>query len=89
MTYVPTPSYIPTTTQASPQAQELAHKIESVIREYEGSHPRMSRSEVNQAIRLAQSRTGAGTSVQKTTLLMLLGLGVAMLLGALMFLRGM
>ncbi|UCF19170.1 MAG: hypothetical protein JSU87_14780 [Gemmatimonadota bacterium] len=89
MTYVPMPIHSSGQRPASPQAQELAHKIESVIREYEQSHPRMSRSEVEQAIRLAQSRTGAGTSLQRATLLMLLGLGVAMLLGALLFMRGL
>ncbi len=82
--YVPTPRHV---SQASPQSQELAHKLESVIREYRQSHPRLSDSELQLAIQLAASRTGAGIQRARRILVLLLAAGVAALLGALLFLQ--
>jgi hypothetical protein len=84
MVYVPTPVHVAT---PSPHAQELAHKIESVIREYQQTHPRLRDSEVYQAIKLAETRTGSGGLRSRAVIAALLGLTVAMLLGTLLFWR--
>jgi len=82
--YVPTPRHV---SQASAQSQELAHKLEHIIREYRQSHPRLSESEIQQAIQMAASRTGAGVQRTRLILVLLLAFGVAALLGALVFLQ--
>jgi hypothetical protein len=82
MTYVPTPTHIP---QASPQSQELAHRIEHVIREYRQNHPGLSDSEVALAVRMASSRTGAGGRHTRATQAVLVGLTLALVLGTLFF----
>ncbi len=84
MTYVPTPVHVAT---PSPHAQELAHKIEGVIREYQQTHPRLSDSEVYAAIKLAETRTGAGGQRTRLVVAVTLGLTVAMLLGTLLLWR--
>lgn len=84
MTYVPTPVHVAT---PSPHAQELAHKIEGVIREYQQTHPRLSDSEVSQAIKLAETRTGAGGQRMRLAMALMLGLTVLMVLGTLFFWR--
>ncbi len=86
MDYVPTPVYTP---HVSAQAQELAHKIEHVIREYQQSHPGLSATEVGQAIQMAGARTGVGPRRARLMVAAMLGLTVALLLGALLFWRGM
>jgi len=83
MSYVPTPTSVP----ASPQAQELAHKLEHVIREYRQSHPGLSSSEVQQAIKMAETRTGAGGLRTQATVMAMVGLTVLLLLGSLFFWR--
>jgi hypothetical protein len=65
----------------------LAHKIEGVIREYQQTHPRLSDSEVSQAIKLAETRTGARGQRMRLTVALMLGLTVFLLLGTLFFLR--
>jgi hypothetical protein len=84
MTYVPTPTYGP---RSSPQSQELAHKVEAVIREYRQTHPGMSPAEVGEAIKLAQSRTGVGNVAARAGLLILVGLGLLLALGAAFFMQ--
>jgi len=84
MVYVPTPVHVAT---PSPHAQELAHKIEGVIREYQQTHPRLSDSEVHHAIKLAETRTGSGGLRSRSMIAVMLGLTVALLLGTLLFWR--
>jgi hypothetical protein len=81
MSYVPTPTHIP---HASPQSQELAHRIEHVIREYKQSHPGLSDSEVSLAVQMASSRTGTGGRQTRTIQALLLGLTLALVLGTLL-----
>jgi hypothetical protein len=82
MTYVPTPTRIP---HASPQSQELAHRIEHVIREYRQSHPGLSDSEVSLAVQMASSRTGAGGRQTRAMQAVLVGLTLAAVFGTLLF----
>jgi hypothetical protein len=84
MTYVPTPIH---ETRASPQAQELAHRIEHAIREYRQSHPGMGETEVYQAVRLAAARTGTGAGHVQAMRAALIGLTVLLLLGSLLLWR--
>jgi hypothetical protein len=84
MTYVPTTTY---GSRPSPQSQELAHKIEGVIREYRQTHPGMSPAEVGTAIKLAQSRTGAADTAVRAGLLIMVGLGLLLALGAAFLIR--
>ncbi|UCC72945.1 MAG: hypothetical protein JSV86_21795 [Gemmatimonadota bacterium] len=84
MTYVPTPTYGP---RPSPQSQELAHKIEGVIREYRQTHPGMSPADVEQAVKLAQSRAGVGSSAVRAGVLILVALGLLLALGAAFFMQ--
>jgi hypothetical protein len=81
MTYVPTPVVSP---QASIQARELAQRIEHTIMEYRQNHRNLSDTEVQQALQIAQSRTGGA---QRARLLVAVALGVAglLLFGALVF----
>ncbi len=80
--YVPTPRHV---SQASAQSQELAHKLEHVIREYRQSHPQLGEGEIQQAIQMAASRTGAGVQRTRLVLVLLVAASVAALLGALLF----
>jgi len=84
MTYVPTPVHVAT---PSPHAQELAHKIEGVIREFQQTHPRLSDSEVYQAIKLAETRTGSGGQRMRLIMALMLGLTLLMVAGTLFFWR--
>ena len=85
MVYVPTPVHVAT---PSPHAQELAHKIEGLIREYQQTHPRLSDSEVNQAIKLAETRTGSGGGRMRVAIIsLMLGLTLLAVLGTLLFWR--
>ena len=81
--YVPTP---PHHRQASPQARELGHKIESVIREYQQMN-RLSPLEVQQALRMAEANTG----VSKPSVGRIAGIAAALsgvlVLGGLFFWR--
>jgi hypothetical protein len=53
--YVPAP---PRVAHRSPEVRELSHKIESVIREYQQTH-HMTPFEVQEALRMAGTNTGA------------------------------
>ena len=81
MTYVPTPVVTP---QASIQARELAQRIEQTIMEYRQKHSNLRDVEIQQALQIAQSRTGGG---QRARMLVALALGVTglLLFGALVF----
>ncbi len=74
MTYVPTPVVIP---QASIQARELAQRIEHTILEYRQNHRNLSEVEIQQALQIAQSRSGGG---QRARMVVALALGFALLL---------
>ena len=82
MTYVPTPTYIP---HVSSETQELAHKIEHVIREYQQSHPGVSDTDVSQAVQMAVSRTGASAKRSQMTLALVVGMTVLAVLGSILF----
>ncbi len=82
--------YVPTHTRVqpvSPESQELAYKLKHVIREYKQSHPRLSDGEVQQAIRMAAGRMGAGVQRTWQVLALTIAAVVAVLLGLFVFLR--
>ena len=56
MPFVPiVPATLP---QASPNAQELGRRIVVMIREYQQNHPDTSRTDVRQALKIAELSTG-------------------------------
>ena len=54
--------YVPVTPPPppSPEAQELGGHLVDVIKAYQADHPDMSRTEVRQAVRLAQAAVPGG-----------------------------
>jgi hypothetical protein len=57
MTFVP---IVPTgSSQASPNAQELGRRLVALIREYQQNHPDTGRTDVRQALKIAELSTGA------------------------------
>jgi hypothetical protein len=78
--YVPTP---PRET-ASPQAQDLANRIASLIADYQCSHPDLGACDVEDALRAAAGGDDAGRAVRSVRRVSALVLGgvVAALLGA-------
>ena len=78
--------YVPTTPNQTPslEAQEIAREIEDVIVRYQDEHPRMTQTDVQQALQLAQSRAGKGP--QAALGVVAAAVGVAMMIGLLTFL---
>jgi hypothetical protein len=58
MTFVPIVPAGPS--QASPNAQELGRRIVALIQEYQQNHPDTSRTDVRQALKIAELSVGAG-----------------------------
>lgn len=54
----------PTSSQASPAAQELGQKITTVIREYQQSHPGLPSADVRQALRIARLNSGTDANLR-------------------------
>lgn len=82
--FVPTP---PRET-ASPQAQDLANRIASLIADYQRSHPELGARDVADALRAAAGEGGAGRSRQERRLTgALLGGVVALVMGMVLFFR--
>lgn len=60
----------PVSSQATATAIELGRKLTAVIQEFKQSHPGVSASEIQQALKIAESNTGA--SAQRTQIIALL-----------------
>ncbi len=73
--------------QASPRARELAREITEAVRKYRADNPNLSRMDLQQALRVAQNdlKGDLGGSVTVTTILVALGLALALLGGILFF----
>ncbi len=82
--FVPTPPRETT----SPQAQDLANRIASLIADYQRAHPDLGARDVADALRAAAGEGGSGRSLQERRLLgALFGGVVALVMGAVLFLR--
>ena len=68
----------------SPEAQELGNHLVDVIKAYQADHPDMSRTEVRQAVRLAQAAVPGG---HKLARLRVVAVMIAVLLIALVLAR--
>ena len=86
MTYVPVVTPPPSSTP-SPRARELADLLTKVLEEYTKAHPSTSRAEIRAAFSLAARRAIPGSSRQMATFGLVLGLGLAVVTGVLVFLE--
>ena len=75
--------YVPTIPNKPPslEAQEIAREIEDVIVRYQDEHPRTTQADIQQALQLAQARTGKGPQVAHG--ITAAAVGVAMMIGLL------
>ena len=80
MVFVP----VAPTQPPSLEVQEIAREIEDVIVRYQDEHPRTTQADIQQALQLAQSRSGKGSNAAPAVIAA--ALGVTAMLGLLVFL---
>ena len=89
MSYVPIVPYVPPPQEASPRARELGIQMAQLLQEFQKQNPSLSPSEVRMAMQIAQQASGVGRSGPKMVVVASLTAGLmALVLGALVFLRG-
>jgi len=86
MTYIPTVPHSPAP-PPSPRTRELAALLTKVLEEYRNSHPATSDAEIRSAVRLAQLASRSGNPAVPLILSVGIGLLVAGVLAAVLFLR--
>ena len=77
MLFVPVTPTVTSSPPPSPRVRELAQLLNKVVDEYSAAHPSVSRTEIQQAIRLAQASAPGGSRPAALVVMATLGVLVA------------